>query len=64
MLSKRKTVVNLKNSGNKCFLYSLLALQDKTRDNTCIQIDYLGLVDRMNLDGITFPIPIVQVSKF
>ena len=64
-LKSKKAIVNVQNSDNKCFLYSVLAGLDERKHLHPNRVtNYLDLVDKVNLDGITFPVPIVQVSKF
>lgn len=59
-----KGIVNMQNDDEKCFLWCILAaLHPKGKNPQRIQ-QYYPYENDLNLNGITFPIPISKIQKF
>ena len=64
-LQNKKAIINIKNDDNKCFLYCVLAGLDKrNHDHPNRVSNYIDFIDTLNLEGISFPVPISQVARF
>lgn len=70
MLKNKGAVINLKNTGNKCFKWSILAalhhdeVYDKNRRKVTDAISYQEWINELNFDGIDFPMRLNQIEKF
>ena len=63
-LTARKAIINIQNTDNLCFLYSVLCglhphIKNKTRASS-----YTKYLNSLNLRGLTFPMNISQIEKF
>lgn len=59
-----KAVVNIKNDDQKCFKWSILAALHPASNHAERLTNYQDYKDELNFDGIEFPVPIHQISKF
>lgn len=70
ILKNKRAIINLKNTGNQCFKWSILAAlhynevfaRDKNSVNNAIS--YQEWIDELNLNGIDFPVRLNQINKF
>ena len=65
-IKNKKAVINVKNTNdNKCFLWSVLAgLDQRPHPQRNRTNNYLDLIDSINLDSISFPVPLDQITTF
>nr|DAC81386.1 TPA_asm: PolB [Parasteatoda house spider adintovirus] len=63
---KKKAVLNIRNSDNKCFLWSVLAALHPCSDRKSANRvnKYREFENELALSGITFPMKLNQISKF
>ena len=63
-LSKMRSVLNIKSSDNKCFLYCLLAkLYPATGSNIDRHTKYLSHIEKINMGTVQFPVKIKDIAK-
>ena len=65
-LKTKKAIINVKNSDNKCFMWSILAALhpvEHTRNPERIQ-HYQRYQDELNFGGIEFPVTIDKIGRF
>jgi hypothetical protein len=64
-LHAKKCVVNVKNNDDKCFAWSTLAsLHYVARENTHRVSRYVDKLKDLNLDGLSFPMPLNKIHVF
>lgn len=65
-MQKKRAVLNIRNTDQKCFLWSILASIHSVAhaDNPERVRHYNQFENELNLNGIEFPVPLSQVSKF
>lgn len=63
-LQHSKSLVNIKNRDQKCFLYSVLAKLYPARHNPSRVSNYLQYAERLNMKGIHYPVKLSQIEKF
>ncbi|XP_069109117.1 uncharacterized protein [Argopecten irradians] len=65
-IQKKKAVLNIQNTDQKCFLWSVLAsIHHFPFENHPDRVsNYIQYESELNIDGIEFPLPLSQVSKF
>lgn len=59
-----KAVINIKNEDQECFKQSILAALHPQRTNPQRVFKYQAYNEELNFEGIEFPVPIYQISKF
>ena len=64
ILARKKAVINVKNKDNLCFLWCVLAHLYKVRSHRERVAHYKKYLDTLNIEGLDFPLPIHQISKF
>ena len=63
-LSNKRSLLNIANVGNQCFLYCILAgLHDKRHNATRASL-YTPFLSDLNISSLTFPVKLSQISKF
>jgi len=63
-LSKKKCVVNVKNTHSKCFVWSVLAALHPPKYHAERVSNYVDYENSLNLTGLTFPLAVKDVPKF
>ena len=63
-LKRKRAIVNVKNTDNKCFLWSVLAYLHPTEINTERISKYLDFENELNLKRIQFPVTRDQIKTF
>lgn len=65
-LKNSKAILNIKNSDQKCFLWSVLAALHPVhgKNNPNRVSHYTPFVDELNMSGISYPVQIAQINKF
>ncbi|XP_044005477.1 uncharacterized protein LOC122850384 [Aphidius gifuensis] len=63
-IQNTRSVVNVQNNDNKCFIWSVLAAIHKLSINSCRVNSYLQYERLLNLDGITFPMSWKSIALF
>lgn len=63
-LEHSKSLVNVKNRDQKCFLYSILAKLYPARHNPSRVSNYIQYADKLNMKGIQYPVKLSQIEKF
>ncbi|KAK3731613.1 hypothetical protein QZH41_015864 [Actinostola sp. cb2023] len=65
-LKDKKAIVNIKNNDNKCFMWSVLAALHPVhwKDQPHRVTHYQPHLNKLNFDGIEFPVSISKMSKF
>ncbi|XP_048256619.1 uncharacterized protein LOC125382162 [Haliotis rufescens] len=61
---KTKSVVNVENNDEMCFIYSILAKLFPAPHHPTRVKHYQPFVNRLNLDGFTFPMTLKQIPRF
>ena len=59
-----KSIVNVKNEDQKCFMWSVLSALHPAEHNPQRVIHYEPFEDELNFTGIEFPVTVDQISKF
>lgn len=59
-----KSIVNVKNEDQKCFMWSVLSALYPAEHNPQRVIHYESFQDELNFTGIEFPVTVDQISKF
>jgi hypothetical protein len=63
-LKTKKTIINIKNSDSKCFMWSnLAALHPASRDSERLN-HYQQYKDKLDFTGIEFPVTVDKIGKF
>lgn len=63
-LLNSKSLVNGRNRDQKCFLYSVLAKLYPAKRNPSRVSHYYAFLNKVNMQGIHYPVHITQISKF
>lgn len=63
-LRNSKSLVNVRNRDQKCFLYSVLAKLYPAKRNPSRVSHYYAYLNKVNMQGIHYPVHITQISKF
>lgn len=63
-LRRSKSLVNVKNRDQKCFLYSILAKLYPARHNPSRVSNYRQYTDKLDMKGIQYPVKLSQIEKF
>ena len=63
-IENTKSVINIQNEDDKCFLYSILAALHPAKDHVQRISNYEPYIDELKTDGIKFPMKIQQIPKF
>ena len=63
-LKRKQAIINIKNTDNRCFLYSVLAHIYPEEHNPSRCSHYIDKTDRLNMDGIRFPVELRQIPLF
>lgn len=63
-LKNKKAIINVKNYDNKCFKYAILSALYPASKNADRLSKYAQHFNKLNFDGINFPVDIKQISKF
>ncbi|XP_078335318.1 uncharacterized protein LOC144626186 [Crassostrea virginica] len=63
-LANKKAVINIQNTDQKCFMWSVLASLYPSRKNPQRVNHYVQYVDQLDFTSITFPVRICDVPKF
>merc|ERR1712030_144080 len=64
IIENSKSVVNVQNEDNKCFLYSVLAKLHPAEKHTERVTNYEPYLEELKTDGITMPMRLQQIPKF
>lgn len=65
-IANRKAIVNIQNTDNKCFLWSILAFlhrEEVLKDSYRVS-KYKRYENKLNMDGITYPVTLKQIDLF
>lgn len=63
-LRASKSLVNVRNKDNKCFLYSVIAKLYPAKHNPSRVCHYMHHIHKINMNGIQYPVRLPQISKF
>lgn len=63
-LQRSRSLVNIKNNDQKCFLYSVLAKLYPAKHNPSRLCHYLQHTNKLNMNGIQYPVHLSQIPKF
>ena len=63
-VKRTKGVLNIQNEDNKCFLWSVLAYLYPAEDNANRVTKYEPYANRVNMDGIKYPVTLKDIIKF
>lgn len=65
-IANRKAVVNVQNTDNKCFLWSVLAFlhREETVKDAYRVSKYKRYENELNMDGISYPVTLKQIDLF
>ncbi|XP_028414926.1 uncharacterized protein LOC114538015 [Dendronephthya gigantea] len=63
-LKTKKAIINVKNSDNKCFMWSILAALHPVKQNAERLHHYQQFQDELDLAGIAFPVTVDKIEKF
>lgn len=65
-LQNSHSIINIKNSDQKCFLWSVLAALHPVhgKNNPNRVSHYTQFIDELNMTGISYPVQIAQMNKF
>ena len=63
-ISARKATINIKNSDDRCFLWCILAALHPVDVHAEHVSNYTQFEHELNVEGLTFPMPIKQIPKF
>ena len=63
-LAKKCFLVNVKNTDNKCFLWSVISSMIQPPRNPNRVSWYTGHANKVNIDGLEFPMPVKDIPKF
>lgn len=63
-LRNSRSLVNVKSKDQKCFLYSVLAKLYPAKNNPSRVNHYHAYLNKVNMRGIQYPVPLSQISKF
>ena len=63
-IAKKKTVINIQNEDNLCFLWSVLAALHPVPTNPCHPSNYESFKKELNITNLKFPLAVTDVIKF
>ena len=63
-IMKKKSIINIKNKDNKCFLWSILRYLHPIQKNGSRLIDLIKYENDLNFKGIDFPVKLKDIPKF
>lgn len=63
-IKHKKAVINIRNHDEKCFMWSILAALCKVQNHAERVSNYRKHVNKINLDGISFPVTLNQIKIF
>ena len=64
-LANKKAIINLKNTDNKCFMWSITRALHPAKDNSeRIDTKLIKSTENFNWDGLTFPVDLKQIDRF
>ena len=63
-IMKKKSIINIQNKGNKCFLWSILRYLHPIQINETRLTDIRKYENDLNFKGINFPIKLKDIPKF
>ncbi|XP_028417042.1 uncharacterized protein LOC114541307 [Dendronephthya gigantea] len=63
-INAKKAVINIKNSDNKCFMWSVLAALHPVKQSAERLHHYQQFQDELDLAGIEFPVTVDKIGKF
>ena len=63
-IEKKHAIINVKNEDNMCFVWAVLAALFPKKGNPNRILQYKEHLNSINIDGLTFPLPITDVKKF
>lgn len=63
-LKNKKAIINVKNTDDFCFLYSILAAKYPVTKNAERVSKYVPYINEINVKGLIFPMTLSQISKF
>ena len=63
-ITKKKSIINIQNKDNKCFLWSILRYLHPVQMNEVRLADLRDYEDDLNFKGIDFPFKVKDVQKF
>ena len=63
-IMRKKAIVSIHNTDNKCFLWSVLRYLHPREKNDCRLSDIKKYENKLNTKGIKFPVKIKDISKF
>jgi len=64
-IASKHSILNIRNKeDSRCFLYSILAHIYPVRKNETDPDSYVDHLDSLNFAGLSFPLPLNQISKF
>ena len=64
-LANKKAIINLKNTDNKCFMWSVTRALHPAKDHSeRIDTKLIKSTENFNWDGITFPVDLKQIDRF
>ena len=63
-IMRKKAIVSIRNTDNKCFLWSVLRYLHPREKNDCRLGDLKKHENELNTKGINFPVKIKDISKF
>ena len=63
-ITKKKSIINIQNKDNKCFLWSILRYLHPVQMNEVRWTDLKKYENDLNFEGIDFPIKVKDITKF
>ena len=63
-LRNKRCILNVKCSGNRCFVWAVLASLYPQKNNSNRVSSYKKYLDTLNLDGLQFPMHLKDIAKF
>ena len=64
-LAKKKAIINLKNTDNKCFMWAVTRALHPAKDHSeRIDPKLIKASEELNWDGITFPVDLKHIDRF
>lgn len=63
-IDRKKAVINVRNKDNKCFAYAILSKLYPPLHHATRASAYTKHLDKLNFDGLQFPITLDQIKKF
>ena len=64
VIKDKKACINIKNDDQKCFLWSVLASLHPQSENVERVTKYRSYENELNMDGIEYPVKVVDITKF